>query len=165
LSRKAASTADILGLRLVQWAGKPQGGYLGVYTLTGLSDTACSIACSADEQYVVSGSAVKIWHATTGAEVSSFVALSYTETEPDVSFAEPPLAKVQRQIWQASQDLCSAGPFDHRRKNNTLRKMQARASRRGSAMKAFTGCVFGLPESRGYFVLQVVAKRVGWQVC
>ena len=76
LSREAASTADILGQRLVQWAGKPQGWYLGVYTLTGLSDTVYLIAFSGDGKHVVSGSAdklVQVWHVTTGAEVSSFV--------------------------------------------------------------------------------------------
>ena len=33
LSRGAASTAQLLGLPLVQWAGKPQGRYPGVCTL------------------------------------------------------------------------------------------------------------------------------------
>ena len=35
LSRGAASTAKSLGLRLVQWVGKPRERYPGLYTLTG----------------------------------------------------------------------------------------------------------------------------------
>ena len=44
LSRGAASTAQSLGLTLVQWVGKPQGRYPGSYTLTGHSDIVQSVA-------------------------------------------------------------------------------------------------------------------------
>ena len=72
LSRGAASTAQSLGLPLVQWAGKPQGRYPGLHTLRGHSNVVHSVAISPDGKCVVSGSEdnlVKLWHAETGAQV------------------------------------------------------------------------------------------------
>ena len=74
LSRGAASTAQFLGVQLVQWVGKPEGSYPGVCTLTGLAGVR-SVAFSKDGKRIVSGSydgIVKIWNAATGAEVSNF---------------------------------------------------------------------------------------------
>jgi WD40 repeat protein len=74
LSRGAASTAQSLGLALVQWGCKPQGRYPGSYTLPGHSSTVESVALSRDGKRAVSGSQdklVKIWDTETGAEVSS----------------------------------------------------------------------------------------------
>jgi len=74
LSRGAASTAQSLGLELVQWVGKPQGRYPGSYALTGHSDKVPSVAISRDGTRAASGSwdkLVKIWNTETGAEVSS----------------------------------------------------------------------------------------------
>ena len=73
LSRGAASTAQSLGLALVQWVGKPQGKYPGSYTLPGHSNLAHTVALSRDGKRAASGSwdkLVKIWNAETGAEVS-----------------------------------------------------------------------------------------------
>jgi hypothetical protein len=73
LSRGAASTAQSLGLALVEWVGKPQGRYPGSYALPGHSDTVLSVALSRDGKRAASGSEdrlVKIWNAETGAEVS-----------------------------------------------------------------------------------------------
>jgi len=73
LSRGAASTAQSLGLRLVQWVGKPQGRYPELYTLTGHAGAVHSVALSLDGKRAVSGSddmLVKVWDAETGAEVS-----------------------------------------------------------------------------------------------
>ena len=78
LSRGATSTAQILGLPLVEWVGKPQGRYPGLYTLAGHSGAAetgymIPVAFSPDGKRVVSGwdgdNLVKIWNAETGAEV------------------------------------------------------------------------------------------------
>jgi WD40 repeat protein len=74
LSRGAASTAQSLGLALLQWVGKPQGRYPDSYTLPGHSDQVFGMALSRDGKRAVSGSddtLVKIWNAETGAEVSS----------------------------------------------------------------------------------------------
>jgi hypothetical protein len=74
LSRGAASTAQSLGLVLVQWVGKPQGRYPGWYTLPGHSDQVLCVTLSRDGKRAASGSEdklVKIWNAETGAEVSS----------------------------------------------------------------------------------------------
>jgi len=74
LSRGAASTAQSLGLTLVQWVCKPQGRYPGLYTLPGHSDRVNAVALSRDGKRAVSAShdrLVKIWNAETGAEVSS----------------------------------------------------------------------------------------------
>ena len=73
-SRGAASTAKCLGLPLVRWLGKPQGGgYDGdPCELSGHSDGAPCVAISRDGKHIVSGSddqLVKIWNAATGAEV------------------------------------------------------------------------------------------------
>ena len=76
LSRGAASTVEILGLPLVQWGGKPQGRYPGLFTLT---SHARSVAFSPDGKMIVSGGAdnlVKIWNADTGAKVSFCVVLN-----------------------------------------------------------------------------------------
>ena len=73
LSRGAASTAQSLGLPLVQWIGKPQGMHPGLHPLTGHSKEVCSVAISPDGKTVVSGSCdrrLKTWSAETGAEVS-----------------------------------------------------------------------------------------------
>ena len=56
LSRGAASTAKSLGLRLVQWVGKPQERYPGLYTLAGHSDVVHAVALSLDGKRAVSGS-------------------------------------------------------------------------------------------------------------
>ncbi|KAJ1483073.1 WD40-repeat-containing domain protein [Baffinella frigidus] len=72
LSRGAASTAEMLGLPLVRWVGKPEGRYPGISTLTGHSEEVLAVAFAPDGTRVVSGSAdtlVKIWNAATGAEV------------------------------------------------------------------------------------------------
>jgi len=74
LSRGAASTAQSLGLALVEWVGKPQGRYPGSYALTGHLDIVQSVALSRDGKRAASASddrLVKIWNAETGAEVSS----------------------------------------------------------------------------------------------
>jgi len=81
LSRGAASTAQSLGLTLVQWVGKPQGRYPESYTLVsrtdfypGQLDGVFSVALSRDGKRAATGSeygVVKIWDADTGAEVSS----------------------------------------------------------------------------------------------
>ena len=55
LSTGAVSTAQSLGLVLVQWVGKPQGRYPGVYTLAGLSGGVMSIKFSPDGKLLVSG--------------------------------------------------------------------------------------------------------------
>jgi WD40 repeat protein len=73
LSGGATSTAQILGLPLVQWAGKPQGRHPGLHTLTGHSNHVWCVAISRDGKRVVSGSSdnlVKIWNAETETEVS-----------------------------------------------------------------------------------------------
>jgi len=79
LSLGAASTAQSLGLALVEWVGKPQGRYPGLsYVLPGHSDTVktVTVALSRDGKRAASASAspkpdrlVKIWNAETGAEV------------------------------------------------------------------------------------------------
>ena len=73
LSRGAASTAQSLGLQLVQWVGKPQGRYPVMYALSGHAGSVRSVAISRDGKRVASASfdkLVKIWNAETGAEVS-----------------------------------------------------------------------------------------------
>ena len=75
LSRGASSTAQCLGVQLLQWAGKPQGirGVARGCSLTDHSSRVTSVAISPDGKRVVSGSAdnfVKIWNAETGAVVS-----------------------------------------------------------------------------------------------
>ena len=75
-SRGAASTAQVLGLKLVQWVGKPEWRYPGISTFAGHSGVVTSVACSADGKLVASGASdmlVKIWDVATGAVVSSFV--------------------------------------------------------------------------------------------
>jgi hypothetical protein len=75
LSRGAASTAEILGLPLVHWVGKPEVRYPGFATLTGHGKVQ-SVAYSADGNWIVSGShdkRVRIWDAATGIEVSAFI--------------------------------------------------------------------------------------------
>jgi hypothetical protein len=72
LSRGAASTAQALGLPLIQWVGQPQGRYPGESTLAGHSRAVLSVAFSRDGKRVASGSRdnlVKIWDIETGAEV------------------------------------------------------------------------------------------------
>ena len=72
-SRGAASTAQSLGLQLVQWVGKPQGRYPELYTVSGHSSASVSVSFSLDGKRIVSGSLdqlVKIWKTETGAEVS-----------------------------------------------------------------------------------------------
>ena len=73
-SRGAASTAQALGLLLVQWVGKPQGRDPGSCTLAGHSDTVKWVGFYPDGKLVVtvaqSGDLVKIWNSATGAEVS-----------------------------------------------------------------------------------------------
>ena len=79
LSRGAASTAQSLGLALLQWVGKPQGRYPESYALSGHSDMVRSVAhkvqpvaLSRDGTRAASTSEdklVKIWNAETGAEV------------------------------------------------------------------------------------------------
>jgi WD40 repeat protein len=79
LSRGASSTAQILGLPLIQWVGKPEGRYPGVCTLMDRGREVRSVAFSPDGTWVVSGSdegVVKIWNVLTGALVSSFVEVS-----------------------------------------------------------------------------------------
>ena len=73
LSRGAASTAQSLGLTLVQWVGKPQGRYPELYTLPGHSNVVRSVALSRDGKRAASASDwfVKIWNAETGAEVGA----------------------------------------------------------------------------------------------
>ena len=74
LSRGAASTAQSLGLALVEWVDKPQGRYPESYALPGHSKVVCIVALSRDGTRAASASEdkfVKIWHAETGAEVSS----------------------------------------------------------------------------------------------
>ena len=75
LSRGAASTAQCLGLKLVQWIGKPQEPFSGMETLTGDAPTVTSVALSPDGKRAVSGAGdkiAKIWDTDTGAEVSFF---------------------------------------------------------------------------------------------
>jgi len=74
LTQGAASTAQSLGLTLVQWVGKPQGRYPGSYTLAGHSDIVQAVSVSRDGKRAISVSddtLVKIWDTETGAEVSS----------------------------------------------------------------------------------------------
>ena len=74
LSGGAASTAQSLGLQLVQWVGKPQERYSGIPTMGGHSGLVRSVAISRDGKRTASGSddlLVKIWNAETGVEVSS----------------------------------------------------------------------------------------------
>jgi WD40 repeat protein len=81
LSRGAASTAQILGLPLVRWDGKPEGRYPGFCTLAGNSGGVNAVAFSEDGTRVASGSddmLVKIWDIATGAEVSSEVVGMFT---------------------------------------------------------------------------------------
>jgi len=70
-SEAAASTAQVLGIPLVQWAGKPQGRYPVLSTLAGHSSGGLSVEFSPDGKRVVSSgkNLVKIWNAATGAEV------------------------------------------------------------------------------------------------
>ncbi|KAJ1491397.1 quinon protein alcohol dehydrogenase-like superfamily [Baffinella frigidus] len=72
LSKGAASTAESLGLLLVQWAGKPQGGSPAEgCPLAGHGDDVTSVAVSPDGKRFASGSndtLVKIWAADSGAE-------------------------------------------------------------------------------------------------
>jgi len=56
LSRGAASTAQILGLPLVQWVGKPEGRYPGVCTLMDHGGDVNSVSFSPDGTRIVSGS-------------------------------------------------------------------------------------------------------------
>jgi len=73
LSRGAASTAQALGLALVQLVGKPQGRCPGWNALHDLSVVLQSVALSRDGKHAASASydtLVKIWNAETGAEVS-----------------------------------------------------------------------------------------------
>ena len=72
LSQGAASTAEMLGLKLVRWAGKPQGRYRGLRSWVGHASVVRCVAFSPDGTLIVSGSGdclVKIWNAATGAEV------------------------------------------------------------------------------------------------
>ena len=72
LSRGAVSTAQVLGLPLVQWVGKPQELDPVSYTLAKHSRALQTIAFSPDGKLVTSSSKdalVKIWNAQTGAEV------------------------------------------------------------------------------------------------
>ena len=76
LSRGAASTAQILGLPLVQWAGKQQGvGYPGMHSLTGQKGNSTEVAISPDGGRIVSAhyKFVKLWDAATGAEVRTLM--------------------------------------------------------------------------------------------
>jgi hypothetical protein len=76
LSRGAVSTAQILGLPLVQWVGKPEGRYPGICTLLDHEGQVLSVAFSHDGTRIVSGSSdelVRIWDTATGALVSIFV--------------------------------------------------------------------------------------------
>ena len=72
LSKGAASTAEILGLPLVQWAGKPQERYRGLCTLTRSGRERCVVAVSPDGKQIVSGSDEKeltLWDAERGGTV------------------------------------------------------------------------------------------------
>ena len=74
LSRGAASTAQVLGLPLVQWVGKPQARDPGLYAQSCHSEGVYSVAFSLDGNCVVSGSQdklVKILDTKTGAQVKS----------------------------------------------------------------------------------------------
>ena len=76
LSRGAASTAKLLGLRLLQWVGKPQGRYPELYTVSGHSKSVIAVDFAPDGKRAFSFSTdntMKIWNAATGAEVSSSV--------------------------------------------------------------------------------------------
>jgi len=79
LSRGASSTAQILGLPLVQWVGKPEGRYPCVCTLMAHGGEVNSVAFSLNGSRIVSGSrdgVVRIWDVATGALVSSFLKVS-----------------------------------------------------------------------------------------
>ena len=79
LSRGASSTAQILGLRLVQWVDKPEGRHPGVSTLMDHGKRVTSVAFSPDGTRIVSASddgLVRIGDVATGALVSSFVEVS-----------------------------------------------------------------------------------------
>jgi len=74
LSRGAASTAQALGMPLVQWVGKPQEVFQRGPRFYGSCDPhfVCPVAFSPNGKLVVTGSTdklVKIWNAATGAEV------------------------------------------------------------------------------------------------
>ena len=71
VSRGAASTAQALGLPLVEWVGKPQSMAPGSYT-AGHSATVQWVEFSPDGTRVVTGNEnlLKIWDVTTGAQVS-----------------------------------------------------------------------------------------------
>jgi WD40 repeat protein len=72
LSRGAASTAQSLGLQLVEWVDKPQGRYPRSYKLSGYASYVDSVALSMDGKRAASGSRdtlVRIWDTETGAEV------------------------------------------------------------------------------------------------
>ena len=72
LSKGAASTAEILGLPLVQWAGKPQERYRGLCTLTRSGRERCVVAVSPDGKQIVSGSdggELTLWDAERGGTV------------------------------------------------------------------------------------------------
>ena len=74
LSRGAASTAQSLGLALVEWVGKPQERFPEGNTLPGHAKEVESVALSRDGKCAASGSEdtlVKIWNTETGAAVSS----------------------------------------------------------------------------------------------
>ena len=74
LAQGANSTAEMLGLGLVQWRGKPQGRWSPeLRTLTGHAALVLSVAFSSDGKRIVSASKdgfIKIWDTDTGAEVS-----------------------------------------------------------------------------------------------
>ena len=80
LSRGAASTAECLGLTLVQWPGKPAVRYPGECTRPRHPGGVLSVAFSGDGKRIVSGSrdkqrgggGMKIWDLVKGAEVSPF---------------------------------------------------------------------------------------------
>ena len=75
LSRGAASTAQALGMPLVQWVGKPQGRDPGLWALAFRGGIAFPVEFSPNGELVVTGSAgglsrlLTIWNAATGAEV------------------------------------------------------------------------------------------------
>ena len=72
LSRGSASTAQILGLPLVKWLGKPQGRFPGLRTLGNLFGPVYSVSFSPDGTHIITGSGdslLKLWDAATGAEV------------------------------------------------------------------------------------------------
>jgi len=74
LSRGAVSTAQSLGLALVEWVGKPQERFPEGNTLPGHAKEVESVALSRDGKCAASGSEdtlVKIWNTETGAAVSS----------------------------------------------------------------------------------------------